>query len=269
MIAAVDHFLETAQPVLLRRALDPIQMNLERQTAAIFKRQGAIFTNHLARISRYFPVVQETLATRDWEPLWDQTAGQTESELHKRIREAALAALLAAISISLAGLRSQLTERSLIALPGIQTYLHETPSKHAALIGNTTRTRLTALMTKAATEGWSYPRTSAAVQALFLGFAGEGVLAPPITSRAALIGSYEVYDAAGFGTAQAAAEFQAQTAVGILKAWATMQDKAVCLIICLPNEAAGWIPLDITFPSGHSQPLGHPQCRCVALLKAA
>jgi hypothetical protein len=45
------------------------------------------------------------------------------------------------------------------------------------------------------------------------------------------------------------------------KRWETMRDDRVEQM-CLDNEAAGWIPADDVFPSGHSRPLAHPRCRC-------
>ena len=43
--------------------------------------------------------------------------------------------------------------------------------------------------------------------------------------------------------------------------WITMGDAAVC-DDCRANAAAGWIPIDQAFPSGHQFPLAHPNCRC-------
>lgn len=45
------------------------------------------------------------------------------------------------------------------------------------------------------------------------------------------------------------------------KRWRSMRDKDVC-DICLRNEAAGPIGIDVLFPSGHKCPLAHPRGRC-------
>jgi transposase-like protein len=45
------------------------------------------------------------------------------------------------------------------------------------------------------------------------------------------------------------------------KFWDTANDEYVCEY-CTRNEAAGWVPLDLPFPSGHQQPQAHPGCRC-------
>lgn len=45
------------------------------------------------------------------------------------------------------------------------------------------------------------------------------------------------------------------------KRWETMRDPKVEQV-CLDNEAAGTIPINQAFPSGHDRPLAHPLCRC-------
>ncbi len=45
------------------------------------------------------------------------------------------------------------------------------------------------------------------------------------------------------------------------KRWETMRDDRVERV-CLDNEAAGSIPINDLFPSGHTRPLAHPLCRC-------
>jgi len=54
---------------------------------------------------------------------------------------------------------------------------------------------------------------------------------------------------------------------GLLKVWAP--DGACCEEICQSNVAAGPIPLDAPFPSGHQAPAGHLGCRCsIGFVKA-
>ncbi len=53
------------------------------------------------------------------------------------------------------------------------------------------------------------------------------------------------------------------------KEWVTVGDDRVSEI-CMGNEAAGIIPVDQPFPSGHMRPPGHVSCRCAlapAILK--
>ena len=46
------------------------------------------------------------------------------------------------------------------------------------------------------------------------------------------------------------------------KYWRTVGDDRVSEEICRPNEDAGWIDIDESFPSGDHEPPGHPNCRC-------
>jgi len=46
------------------------------------------------------------------------------------------------------------------------------------------------------------------------------------------------------------------------KGWITVGDDRVSKEICFNNMAAGIIGIDEDFPSGHSIPPGHPDCRC-------
>ena len=47
-----------------------------------------------------------------------------------------------------------------------------------------------------------------------------------------------------------------------MKSWVTVGDLRVSKEICQLNEAAGAIPIDQPFPSGHMFQPGHPNCRC-------
>lgn len=48
------------------------------------------------------------------------------------------------------------------------------------------------------------------------------------------------------------------------KASVSAGDERVCGI-CIMNESEGWIKLEADFPSGHSRPPFHPNCRCSLL----
>jgi len=65
------------------------------------------------------------------------------------------------------------------------------------------------------------------------------------------------------GNAYVAAKVAVARRSGVIekKRWRTMGDARV-EVACLLNEAAGAIPLEEPFPTGHHQPLAHPRCRC-------
>lgn len=61
-------------------------------------------------------------------------------------------------------------------------------------------------------------------------------------------------------TSEVAAE-QARLSGAKMKVWLTVGDDRVS-DQCQADEAAGPIPIDDSFPSGYSEPPGHPNCRC-------
>jgi SPP1 gp7 family putative phage head morphogenesis protein len=76
------------------------------------------------------------------------------------------------------------------------------------------------------------------------------------TERARLIAQNETADALS------QASLDRMKAMGVDgKEWVTAGDDRVCKI-CLGNEAAGVIPIDRAFPSGHMRPPGCENCRC-------
>ena len=73
--------------------------------------------------------------------------------------------------------------------------------------------------------------------------------------RASRIARTETATALGQGSKQSAV-MQGRDEKG----WVTQGDELVSQEICAPNEAAGWIGLGDSFPSGHDTIPGHPNC---------
>jgi len=79
----------------------------------------------------------------------------------------------------------------------------------------------------------------------------------PVARRAALAARAEVCNALNEGA------FAANTLLGAKeKMWITQMDSRVCTL-CDGNMAAGPIPMDRPFPSGHHRPKAHILCRCL------
>lgn len=75
------------------------------------------------------------------------------------------------------------------------------------------------------------------------------------TARASTIAQTELNDAYNAG------RFDVAVNAGMNeKSWAT-ESKSPC-VVCLANQAQGWIPIDKPFQSGHQKPTGHPNCYC-------
>jgi hypothetical protein len=73
--------------------------------------------------------------------------------------------------------------------------------------------------------------------------------------RAEMIAQTEVNDAYSFGR-----DGLARSAGLEEKSWIVESDNPC--IVCIENEAEGWIPIDQNFPSGDSFPTAHPLCAC-------
>ena len=83
-------------------------------------------------------------------------------------------------------------------------------------------------------------------------------------TRAALIAQAEVGMATGNGSL-VSLELAAATGLNVKKKWSTSHDEKVCLEVCMVNELAGVLPLNLPFPSGDLAPLAHPRCRCALI----
>jgi len=150
---------------------------------------------------------------------------------------------------------------SLAASPEAIAYLQDYGAKLVTKIDETTRGYIRTQITKALEQGWSYGRTAKMITSRYEDFA-IGWPQKHIQSRAHAIAVTEVGEAYCEGQAQVAQYLQFQ-GLPMEKRWLTAYEP--CEKICLPNEQAGWIPLDQAFPSGHMRTLGHPVCRCDTL----
>ena len=77
--------------------------------------------------------------------------------------------------------------------------------------------------------------------------------------RALMVARTEVSHANNHGALAGYHDAKAQ-GIHVQKAWSTAQDEDVDEDVCSPNEDAGAIDLDDTFPSGDDAPPGHPNC---------
>lgn len=120
-------------------------------------------------------------------------------------------------------------------------------SKLTGEIADTTKDRLRVAMADAWDAGGSYQQLVGAITDTFDGFS---------TVRAGMIAQTESVDAYNAGRSATA------RAIGFKqKSWETESGDPCQL--CLDNEAAGWIDIDGTFPSGDSEPTAHVNCQCI------
>lgn len=129
-------------------------------------------------------------------------------------------------------------------------------SNYRGSIAYTTRKRIIRILTEAAQTGMSYQEASKLIKAQ-----GEsGVFSQ---ARGELIAVRETRAAYETGKAEMVREFERATGTRSAKFWQTVEDDRVTPE-CNANEAAGWIDMELVFPSGDAAPprKGNPRCRC-------
>lgn len=138
---------------------------------------------------------------------------------------------------------------------------------YIAGIQGTTADRLKTVITKGLEDNLTYDEMARNIRATFNRFNGSKV---GITnSRARTIAVHEIGNAYEAGNRGFIDELVATSpGTKIEKYWANSGDDKVT-DGCLENTAAGWIPLNTPFPSGHQQPLRFVRCRCYCLYAEA
>lgn len=282
LTAAIDRLLEASARVVRDERLLPVERRLQRDLAAAFRAEGRAFLRGFANLDdptkwpldeaqwmRYLVAAQaETMSLftaalesvigdalmagvlKAAEDMQSETVGEALQEGGWLTR---IAGWLAEQVAVIFGIRFDLKNPRAVA------YLEAHGAELVRGIDETTRDYIRTVITEGAAKGWSYDRMARAITARYSEFAvGRPQL--HIDSRAHMIAVTEVGNAYAEGNLQVA---QGLAAAGIPmeKRWDTVGDERVSEL-CQGNEAAGWIPLEEAFPSGHMRPLGHPACRC-------
>lgn len=266
LVAACDRFLaEAAGParaVARDRALAPLERRLRRGVAHVFSVQHAGLLRRLAPLRAEFPApVREAVSLADLERVLDAVFAATRRLFVRTLQSAAERAVQAGADAALAevGIATSFSLKN----PRAVAFLRDYGAERVTAIDATTRDELRAILVRATDEGWAYGRTSKEIADYFIGLRAE----PPskeegkaIRSRARLIAVTEVGEAYSHGSLLAA-QALADEGLTVEKSWLTAGDERVS-DTCRGNAGAGWIAVDVAFPSGHQRPLGHPSCRC-------
>lgn len=131
--------------------------------------------------------------------------------------------------------------------PGVLEHVSQSAMSQVRNIPETLRAQLRALLREAFEQGQGPLEFARALRRLW---------AEASRQRAEVIARTEWVRVAGETTL---ATYRRQERRG--KAWLTAGDRRVCSI-CNGNAAAGIIPIERTFPSGHQTVPAHPRCRC-------
>ncbi len=147
--------------------------------------------------------------------------------------------------------------------PAVLDFLRQESAKLVTRIDAETRRQIQTILADAAAQGRSWGATARLLKAKFNAFAAAAPGPKALRTRAQLIAVTEVGNAFEDGALRAAQAIQAG-GIDLEKSWLTVGDSRVSAMD-VANAAVGWIPLSVSFPSGHERPLSHPGCRCTLL----
>jgi uncharacterized protein with gpF-like domain len=244
LLTDLQRFLEAAQDA----AKKAIEERLEREAAAAFSEAGAAFEEAAATPGSDLVAVGETAIEAGRPALTEAIQTATQDALLLGMQEQA----------STLGISFDLENPRAVA------YAREHAAEMVTKIDDETRRVIHDLVEQGTREGWSYDELARQITERFAEFA-EGKPQQHIDSRAHLVAVTEVGNAYEEGNLIVADQV---TAAGLEMehAWQTVGDGRVSAG-CKENEAAGWIPMEQAFPSGHTRPLRFPGCRCTALYR--
>jgi hypothetical protein len=157
--------------------------------------------------------------------------------------------------------------RFAVGSPAAVAHARAVAAAQVTRINDTTRDQLRTLITQAVENGWSWNRTAEAITERYKDFAGAPLFpSRTFRSRAEMVAAYEIGDAYEAGS-EAQALALAAEGVTMEKSWLDAGDARV-RPAHRANAAAGWIPLDATFPDGSRRSPTDAGCRCAVAYRA-
>lgn len=271
LVVALDRIMEAAGVLSKRRAVASAQTGLERGMKRAFQSQARIFMAQWRRNTSAEKLFQEAGIDDLLEPLFSKAELDSLKVFQQPLEAAARSMLTAGGTAILAklGVEGKFDLKN----PRAVSYLQAHGADLVKQINETTRTDLRTVISYGVEHGWSYNKTSLAIQQRFQGYFDPGSWwnfdAPRpqghIDSRAHLIAVTEAGEAYESGNWIVIEDLKGE-GVETEKKWSTMGDDRVSEG-CQRNAREGWIPADQTHDSGHMHPLRFPGCRCDELYR--
>ncbi|MFA4972437.1 MAG: phage minor head protein [bacterium] len=252
---ALDRYLEAAGRVIHRQDTRPLEHQLEAKVRTIFKRQREIV---LAEFSKQRTHFQEDAAPQSIiAPALDAAYIGTYEDFFRALESVAESALVRASAtlIATAGVPLKFDLKD----PRAREWLASHAAERIKGIDTTTRKDIARIVQDGVNERVPYDTIARRISAAYTEFA-IGKPQEHIASRAHLVAVTEVAEAYEEGSIRQAKEMQRQ-GLAMEKHWRDSGDDRVSNG-CRENSAAGWIPLDQPFPSGHQHAPRFPGCRC-------
>ncbi len=151
--------------------------------------------------------------------------------------------------------------------PEAVTWTAEQSATLVKRVNEQSRNILRTILTDGMREGKSYQKIAREIRERFKrdGTFSNKVPGPRhVRTRAELIAVTEIGNAYEEGSRQVVERLNKK--VKMRKRWITVGDERVS-DMDIANAAMGWIKFPGVFSSGHSRPLSHPGCRCVAIYR--
>ena len=151
--------------------------------------------------------------------------------------------------------------------PQAVTWTAEESALLVKRVNENTRAILRTILTEGMKEGKSYQKIAREIRERFKRdgkFSNKAPSPRHIRTRAELIAVTEIGHAYEEGSRQVVERLN--KTVKMRKRWITVGDERVS-DMDIANSAMGWIKFPKVFSSGHSRPLSHPGCRCVAIYR--
>lgn len=294
----------SVSPVSLRRALrlfveetavarraaviDPLERRMARAVAEWFVAQGRVMVSVLAqglaaRMDAAARRVESVTAARlteaggaglswnDWDYLLTQVMGGHHPGGLFALRDIISDGRTTAYTAGADALLGELGVEGLALRIGVGSdeaiaHARAVAAAQVTRINATTRDQLRTVITQAVERGWSWNRTAEAITERYAEFAGRPLFpSQTYTSRAEMVAAYEIGDAYESGNEAQARQAEAE-GIPMEKGWLNAGDARV-RPAHQANAAAGWLPLDATFPDGSTRSPTDAGCRCAMMYR--
>jgi hypothetical protein len=271
LLPILDRFLEAVARTRREKALATETAKAERAIGQAFEEQGRVFLESWERAVRRAglregppppppPPPTDPALALPWESAFSEAEIATLQLFEGPIQALVEEALRVGARAAIAGLEADISFS--LANPRAVAFLEQYGARRVTMINETTRSEIQRMVARGVREGLSYDQVAKEITGRFREFAvGKPQL--HIDSRAHLVAVQEAGEAYEEGNLIVGQQLR-DAGIEMEKKWSTTGDSRVS-DLCRRNAAAGWIPLEQSFPSGHDRPLGHVACRCAAL----
>jgi hypothetical protein len=231
--------------------------------SAFFRKQRGMVLDALQEkqylfTESYHRLAETQYTLNDFGLLWDDIASETELELQVIITQMEAGALTKGASVAESMfVPGKGGSFDLMNPRAVNFFLeHGGSIDYIRDLQKTTGNQLKTIIADSLKNQRTYGETAKTISTKFTQFSRQ---------RAQLIAVTETGNSYEAGN-RALIDSVSDAGVQMEKSWANSQDDKVS-DGCLENSAAGWIPLNAPFPSGHQQPLRFPGCRCYCLFR--